>query len=308
MTRVLLLGATGRLGGAIATAFARHWPPGPAAHGAATLLAPSREMLALDAASPASSVARWFAEWAPDVVLNCIAISDVDRCEREPVLAQRVNAALPAALARASARAGTRLIHFSSDFVFDGALRRPYREDDAAHPLSVYGETKLEGEHAIADAACRHWVFRVSWLYGAPSRNLAADLLDPANAGRTFRLASDRWGVPNPVQLLADEVAACIVRDRTGASNGDPPPSGLYHLSCRGATTWHAFGLAFVREAVRAGRLAAGRAPRIEEIEEATLARPARRPPWSALDPGRYERCFGRTMPDWEAAIACSLC
>lgn len=305
---MLLLGASGRLGGAIARALARHWPPDPATHGAATLLAPSHATLALDPALPDSSVARWFAEWAPVVVVNCIAVSDVDRCEREPALAQRVNAALPAALARASARAGTRLVHFSSDFVFDGALRRPYREDDAARPLSVYGETKLEGERAIADAACRHWTFRVSWLYGAPTRNLAADLLDPANAGRSFRLATDRWGVPNPVQLLADEVAACIVRDRVGASSGDPPPSGLYHLSCHGATTWHAFGLAFVREAVRAGRLAAGRAPRIEEIEEATLARPARRPEFSALDPSRYERTFGRTLPTWEAAIATALC
>lgn len=304
---MLLLGARGRLGGAIANAIARPSRPTSAARRVVTLLAPSRATLALDPASPDSSVGRWFGEWAPDVVVNCIAVSDVDRCEREPALAQRVNAALPAALARAAARAGARLVHFSSDFVFDGALRRPYREDDAARPLSVYGETKLEGERAIADAACRHWTFRVSWLYGAPTRNLAADLLDPANAGRPFRLATDRWGVPNPVQLLADEVAACIVRDRVGASNGDPPPSGLYHLSCHGATTWYAFGLAFVREAVRAGRLAAGRAPRIEEIEEATLARPARRPPWSALDPGRYERCFGRTMPDWEAAIACSL-
>ncbi len=100
------------------------------------------------------------------------------------------------------------MIHFSTDFVFDGALRRPYREDDAPRPLSVYGESKLAGEREIADTACQHWIFRVSWLYGAPARNLAADLLDPSNAGRVIRLATDRFGVPNPVQLLAAEVTA----------------------------------------------------------------------------------------------------
>ena len=271
------------------------------------LVAPPRATLALDLAAPDAAVARWFGQWRPDVVVNCIALGDVDRCETEPALAQQVNTALPAALARASARSGVRLIHFSSDFVFDGALRRPYREDDAARPLSVYGHSKLAGERAIADAACRHWIFRVSWLYGAPRGNLAADLLDPASAGRVFRLATDRLGMPNPVQLLATEVAACIARDGQHAANGASPAAGLYHLSCHGATNWYAFGLAFVREAIRAGRLAADRAPRIEGIEEATLARPARRPAWSALDSTRYEQRFGRVMPDWEAAIALSL-
>lgn len=294
--RVLLLGARGRLGAAIAS---RARPV------AAELTTPSREALALDPNDPGSCVDRWFENWRPDTVVNCIALGDVDRCETDPALARQLNASLPAALARACARSGARLIHFSTDFVFDGALRRPYREDDAAHPLSVYGESKLAGERAIAEAACPHWVFRVSWLYGAASRNLAADLLDPANAGRAFRLATDRFGVPNPVQLLAAEVACCIARD--GAAGDPPPASGIYHLSCHGATTWHAFGLAFVREAIRAGRLAADRAPRIEGIEEASLGRPARRPAWSALDPSCYERSFERSLPTWEAAIALAL-
>ena len=176
---------------------------------------------------------------------------------------------------------------------------------DPPRPLSVYGESKLAGEREIADAACRHWIFRVSWLYGAPARNLSADLLDPANAGRVFKLATDRFGVPNPVQLLAAEVACCIARDRV---DSDPPPaSGVYHLSCHGATTWHAFGLALIREAIRIGRLAADRVPRIEEIEEAALGRAARRPAWSALDPSRYERSFERSLPSWEAAIPLAL-
>lgn len=294
--RVLVLGASGRLGGAIAASLRRRLR----GHAAT----PSREELALDPAAPSEAAARWIAHWRPDTVVNCIAIGDVDRCESEPALAHQVNAELPAAIGRACAHAGVRLIHFSTDFVFDGALRRPYREDDVARPLSEYGRSKLAGERAIADTGCAHWVFRISWLYGAPGGNLAADLLDPANAGRMFRLATDRVGVPNPVQLVAAEVAGFVARDRASVES---PPSGLYHLSCHGATTWHAFGLAFVREAIRAGRLAADRAPAIEGIAEASLGRPARRPEWSALDPSHYERRFGRRLPDWEDAIAMAL-
>ena len=296
LRRVLLLGARGRLGGAIATR---------AATVGGEWTTPPRATLALDANDPDRCVERWFENWRPDTVVNCIALGDVDLCEAEPALARQVNASLPAARARARARSGARLIHFSTDFVFDGALRRPYREDDAPRPLSVYGESKLAGEREIADTACRHWIFRVSWLYGAPARNLSADLLDPSNAGRVIRLATDRFGVPNPVQLLAAEVACCIARDRAGS---DPAPaSGVYHLSCHGATTWHAFGLAFVRAAIRAGRLATNRAPRIEGIEEASLGRAARRPAWSALDPSRYEQSFERRLPSWEAAIPLAL-
>ena len=294
--RVLVLGASGRLGGAIAASLLRRLR--------GHVATPSREELALDLAAPFEAAARWIAHWRPDTVVNCIAIGDVDRCESESALAYQVNAALPAAIGRACARAGARLVHFSTDFVFDGALRRPYREDDVARPLSEYGRSKLAGERAIVDTGCAQWVFRISWLYGAPGGNLAADLLDPANTGRVFRLATDRVGVPNPVQLVAAEVADFVARDRTSVES---PPSGLYHLSCHGATTWHAFGLAFVREAIRAGRLAPDRAPGIEGIVEASLGRPARRPEWSALDPSHYERVFGRRLPDWEDAIAMAL-
>lgn len=293
--RVLLLGASGRLGGALAKALT---------HAGFDVVAPSREALALDPLAPAAAVERQIARARPAFVVNGIAISDVDRCELEPALARSINTALPTALAHAAVDADARLVHFSSDFVFDGTLRRPYREDDAARPLSVYGHTKLDGERAIARAGCRHWIFRVSWLYGSAHRNLAADLLDPANAGRVFRLATDRVGVPNPVQLLAAEVAACLARERDAGRDMPAVRCGVYHLSCHGATTWHAFGHAFLRAATRAGRLHAGQAPRIEAVEESSLARTAPRPLWSALDPARYERCFGRKMPGWEEAIA----
>ncbi len=315
--RVLLLGASGRLGSAIVSRLAQAPRESPfvapagesptltsSANEPPALVAPARDALALDLAHTACSVSRWFETWTPDVVINGIAASDVDACERDPARAQALNTELPAALALAAHAAGARLIHFSTDFVFDGALRRPYREDDPTAPLSVYGASKLAGERAIAEAGCRYWIFRISWLYGAARGNLAADLLDPANAGKTLRLADDRSGTPNPVQWLAAEVACCLARDAVATSEQAAPPAGLYHLSCRGATTWHAFGQAFLREAVRAGRLAPDRLPRLVAFREADAARPARRPAWSALDPSRYEQCFGRPVPTWESAIA----
>ena len=303
--RVLLLGRRAAPG---ARPAGRRGPlPRPPAAGRGERPAPPRRELPLRPKAPAEAATHWFARWRPDVVVNCIALTDVDRCEREPALATQLNAALPAALARAAAVNGARLIHFSTDYVFDGALRRPYREDDAPNPLSVYGATKLDGDRAIADAGCRHWIFRISWLYGAPRRNVSAMLLERAGAGGTIRLANDRLGVPNPVQLVAREVADCIAREAAIAGLDALAPSGLYHLSARGATSWYDFGVAFVREAIRAGRLATAQAPHLEGFAETALARPAKRPLYSALDPSRYEQVFGRTMPGWEQAIALAL-
>ncbi len=324
--RVLLLGASGRLGAAIAQALP--------ARGPIDLVAPTRGELAFEPAAPGRgstaaldhAVGRWLSRWQPDLMINCIAMSDVDRCEREPEAAGWLNAALPGALGR-GAQPDIRLIHFSTDFVFGeapdgpfdtpfdaprdasprdsptGAARRPYRESDPARPLSVYGSSKLAGERAVAESGCRHWTFRVSWLYGSPSGNLAARLLDPASAGQTIRLASNRIGVPNPVRLLANEIAACAT-SRGEQHAASEPPSGVYHLACHGFTSWYEFGVEFVRQAIAAGRIAAERRPRLEAFDEATLRRPAPRPNWSPLDSALYERTFDRTMPHWRDAIA----
>lgn len=308
--RVLLLGAGGRLGTAVAATLTSG-PPGFLPPIRVAL--PSRSELALDPRRPNEAAAHWFERWQPALVVNCIAESDVDRCERDPVHARQLNTALPAALAREARRKGARLIHFSSDFVFDGKQRRPYREDDPAEPICAYGASKLEGERAVAAEAPAHWIFRVSWLYGAASANLASDLLAARNARRLIRLADDRFGVPNPVQLLAAEIGACAARAApfppapNEITTGDAPASGVYHLSCHGVTTWYEFGAAFVEDAIRCGLLRAADAPRLEAIAEGTLQRPARRPAWSALDPGHYERSFGRTMPHWRTAIPFAL-
>lgn len=295
----MLLGATGRLGSAISSAVESIAKRATAID----LLTPSRRALGLDDAKPLAAAERWLETWKPDVVVNCIAMSDVDLCEREPLAAMRMNADLPGALARAAGHRSAHLIHFSTDFVFDGRLRRPYREDDPAVPLSVYGESKLSGEKAIASENASHWIFRISWLYGGGERNIAATLLDPANAGRKLALAADRIGVPNPVQLLAAEIVHAIAL----VESPRPPASGAYHLSCHGHTTWHEFGREFVAQAIGAGLIAAESALRIEAMNEEAANRPAKRPGWSVLDPSRYESAFERLLPDWRAAIALAL-
>jgi len=347
--RVLLLGANGRLGQAIADALQMRpvasgsstSPDGaadpidladpidpadpigstdPASPnepddriGATTLLTPTRAELNVEAgpglahgADRQHDLLRQCRRWlepsdgaGPDVVINCIAMSDVDRCEQDEAAAMRINAELPAALARAARERQVRLIHFSTDFVFDGTLRRPLVETDPAAPLSAYGKSKLAGEQAIAAENGSHWIFRVSWLYGSTRHNLAATLLDPARAGQLVRLADNRIGVPNPVQLIAREV--CHALHSTDA------PDGLYHLSCHGRTSWYEFGREFVTRAIAAGRLAPARAPRIVAMDENAARRPARRPPWSVLDPTHYERTFGRKLPSWRDAIAFAL-
>lgn len=347
--RVLLLGASGRLGQAIADAlqtrpvesgfstgpdgsadpidladptdpadpFSSTDPASPNKPddriGAITLLTPTRAELNVDTglrlahrAGRQHDLLRQCRRWlepcdgaGPDVVINCIAMSDVDRCEQNEAAAMRINAELPAALARAARERQVHLIHFSTDFVFDGALRRPLVETDPAAPLSAYGKSKLAGEQAIAAESGSHWIFRVSWLYGSPRHNLAATLLDPARAGQLVRLADNRIGVPNPVQLIAREVCHALHSTDT--------PDGLYHLSCHGRTSWYEFGREFVTQAIATGRLTPARAPRIVAMDENAARRPARRPPWSVLDPTHYERTFGRKLPSWRDAIAFAL-
>lgn len=294
--RILLLGSSGRLGTALKEAFGGH-PARRTDPLRVHPFAPTRGGLALDPARPLEAVRRWFDEWKPQIVVNCIAMSDVDLCENETRAARALNADLPGALAREARGRNAQLIHFSTDFVFDGALRRPYREDDPANPLSVYGSTKLAGETAIESEGGNYWIFRVSWLHGGRHRNLAASLLDPSNAGRVFSLADDRIGVPNPVAWVAREV--------NGAIHATPAAApGVYHLSCRGATTWYGFGREFVGQAIAAGRIAATNAPRLQPVHERAGGRPARRPEWSALDSTRYEYAFGRVVPAWRDAIA----
>ncbi|WP_240099588.1 dTDP-4-dehydrorhamnose reductase [Thermomonas flagellata] len=229
----------------------------------------------------------------PDVVVNAAAYTAVDRAESEPALAFQVNAETPAAVAAACARHGACLLHYSTDYVFDGLASRPYREDDPTAPTGVYGASKLAGERAIAASGAHHLILRTAWVYAAHGHNFVRTMLRLADAREELRVVADQVGCPTSAAWIAQATAQVL--------QARPAESGLWHLACAGQTSWHGFASAIVAEAHARGLLA--RAPRVVAIPSADYPTPARRPPWSVLDTGRLQRSFGIQPPDWRVAL-----
>jgi dTDP-4-dehydrorhamnose reductase len=231
----------------------------------------------------------------PDVIANAAAYTDVDRAESEPERVRRVNADGPAFLAAEAKRLDAWLIQYSSDFVFDGSGVRPWREDDAPGPLSVYGESKWQGEQAVRGSGCRHVILRTQWIYSARRKNFVRTILRLAAQRDRLEVVDTQTGAPTGAELVAD-VTAHVVR-----SLAAEPVSATYHVAARGETTRHAYARFVVARARDAGwplRVAEdGIAP------VATDASPARRPQNSRLDVERLERTFGLRMPDWRAGV-----
>ena len=234
---------------------------------------------------------------APDVVVNAAAHTAVDQAEQDRDAAFRVNAEAPAVLARACAARGALLLHYSTDYVFDGNATRPYREDDPTAPLGVYGESKLAGEVAIRDSGARHAILRTAWVYAAHGRNFLRTMLRLAGERDALRVVADQVGAPTPASWIADATAAMLRRGIDGA--------GTWHVVADGETSWHGFASAIMREAVAAGLLA--RAPSVLPIGTADYPTPARRPAYSVLDTARLRRDFGLQPPGWEAGLRATL-
>ncbi len=234
---------------------------------------------------------------APDVVVNAAAHTAVDQAEQDRDAAFRVNAEAPAVLARACAARGALLLHYSTDYVFDGNATRPYREDDPTAPLGVYGESKLAGEVAIRDSGARHAILRTAWVYAAHGRNFLRTMLRLASERDELRVVADQVGAPTPASWIADATAAMLRRGIDDA--------GTWHVVADGETSWHGFASAIMREAVAAGLLA--RAPSVLPIGTADYPTPARRPAYSVLDTARLRRDFGLQPPGWEAGLRATL-
>jgi len=230
---------------------------------------------------------------APDVVVNAAACTAVDCAESEPEAAFRVNAEAPGVLAAACAARDALLVHYSTDYVFDGTATRPYREDDPVAPLGVYGESKLAGEQAILASGARHMIFRTSWVYADRGSNFMLTMLRLARERDELRVVADQVGTPTPARLIADTTATILGRPFTG--------SGLWHLTAQGETSWHGFAEAIVDRAHALGRI--GHRPRIVPIATADYPTPARRPACSRLDCSRLERDAGIRLPDWKDAL-----
>lgn len=254
----------------------------------------------LDLTDPAAVHAA-LASRRPKVVINAAAYTAVDRAETERDRAFAANAEAPAVLARACAQTGAALLHVSTDYVFNGENRRPWREDDATGPINVYGASKLAGEQAIQDALPRHLIVRTAWLFGAHGPNFVRTVLRLARERGALRIVSDQTGSPTWTGHLAEALITLARR----IVQGDSPTWGVYHYAGAPATSWHGFAEAIVREAVAQELLPA--AVPVAPIASADFPTPARRPAWSVLDGARMTATFGLAPPDWRIGLAQTL-
>ncbi len=230
---------------------------------------------------------------APDVVVNAAAHTAVDRAEDEPELAFAINAHAPAALAQACAATDALLVHYSTDYVFDGQGKRPYREDDPTAPLGVYGASKLAGEQAILASGCRHFIFRTAWVYGNHGANFMRTMLRVGAERDSLNVVADQVGTPTPATLIAEVTAQVLASGSAG--------SGIWHLTAAGQASWHGFAEAIFKLAHARGVLQ--RVPVVHPISTAQYHTRARRPAYSCLDTSALQAEYGLVLPDWRTAL-----
>lgn len=282
---IVLLGAQGQLGWELQRS-----------------LAPLGQLHALDRrsadlADPAQLV-RTVRALRPDVVVNAAAHTAVDQAESEPGLAHTINAAAPAALAQLAAELGAWLVHYSTDYVFDGSGTRAWQEGDATGPLNVYGRSKREGEQAIAASGCQHLIFRTSWVYAARGGNFAKTMLRLAQERERLTVIDDQHGAPTGADLIAD-VSAHALR----MALAQPALAGLYHLVAAGETSWHGYAQHAIAQARALRPERAWTVQDIAAVPSSAFATPARRPHNSRLDTRKLQQAFGLTLPPWQQGV-----
>lgn len=279
--RILVTGANGQVGGELA----RLLPP----HGAVL----ATERAALDLAQPDAIVAA-MRDYRPHLVINAGAYTAVDVAERERAAAFAVNSRAPEVLAEEAKRCGAVLVHYSTDYVFDGAARAPYDETSPTGPLNVYGQSKLEGEQAIAASGAAALVLRTSWVYGLTGKNFLRTIQRLAAERDEIRIVADQTGTPNWSRTLAQATVRLVALGLADLHER----SGLYHMSSPGSTTWHGFAQAIVGDAAT---------PRVTPIGTADYPTPARRPAYGVLGTARFADAFGFALPEWQDALAACL-
>ncbi len=286
---ILLLGGSGQLGWELQRTLA---PLGQ-------VVAPRRAILDL---ADADLIRATVAQVNPTVIVNAGAYTAVDAAERQEALAHAVNSMAPSVLANEARRLGIPLIHYSTDYVFDGLKGAPYTEDDTPYPVNVYGASKLAGERAVMASGCAHLVLRTGWLYGLRGHNFLLTILRLSASGDKLRVVSDQIGAPTWSRMVAEATGQMLVRF---ASNGrfEMPPSihGLYHLTAAGATSWHGFAHAILERHPAVHR---GSAERVQAISTAEYPVPAHRPGYSVLHNDRVRAVFGLSLPHWEEQLS----
>lgn len=234
----------------------------------------------------------------PTAIVNAAAYTAVDQAETDTARAHRVNAEAPAVLARAAADVGAWLVHYSTDYVFDGSGERPWREDDPTGPLNAYGRTKLAGEDAIRASGCRHLILRTQWVYGARGGNFARTILRLARERERLTVVDDQYGAPTGADLIADVTAHALRHVLTTGAGG-----GTYHLAAAGVTTWHGYATVLIDAARRRWPDAGLRVQAIDRVPSSAFPTPARRPHNARLDTTRLQQAFGLRLPAWEEGV-----
>lgn len=235
-------------------------------------------------------------ELRPDVIVNAAAYTAVDHAENEEDRALRVNGVAAGVLAEEALWTGAALVHYSTDYVFDGTKAEPYLEDDTPNPLSAYGRTKRAGELAIEAVGGRFLIFRTSWVYAPRGRNFMLTILRLARERDELRIINDQYGAPTAARVIADATAQILGRLRPASEW----PSGIYNLTCQGRTTW--FGFATEILALCQNQVATRR-PALHPISTEQYPLPARRPVNSVLDGSKLHATFGLTLPDWRTSL-----
>ncbi|WAH63701.1 dTDP-4-dehydrorhamnose reductase [Xanthomonas hortorum] len=230
----------------------------------------------------------------PSRVVNAAAYTAVDRAEQDRDSAMRANAISPGVIAAWCAARNVPLVHYSTDYVFDGQGSAPYLEDAQTSPLGVYGETKLAGEDAIRASGAQHLILRTAWVYAPHGANFLRTMLRVGAERDELRVVADQIGTPTPAALIAD-VTAQLLRQRK------PDTSGTWHLTAAGQTSWHGFAEAIFEEAVSSGLLS--RAPRVVPITTADYPTPAKRPAYSRLSIEKLQRDFDIVLPEWQLGL-----
>ncbi|WP_416401516.1 dTDP-4-dehydrorhamnose reductase [Alicycliphilus denitrificans] len=282
---ILLLGKNGQVGWELQRSLAVLGQVTALGHGEADFTQPQ-------------AVAQAVHALCPDVIVNAAAHTAVDKAESEPGRARLLNATTPGVLAEEAARLGAWLVHYSTDYVFDGSGDRPWTELDAPAPLSVYGATKLEGERLIQQSGCRHLILRTSWVYAARGGNFAKTMLRLAQERERLTVIDDQWGAPTGADLLADVTAHAIRHLQQRPQDG-----GLYHCVAGGETTWHSYAKYVVEHARQAQPAINIKATEIAPVPTSAFPTPARRPHNSRLDNARLQAAFGLRLPPWQQGV-----
>ncbi len=273
-------------------------------------LAPLGELVALDFDSTElcgnftdlDGLANTVCTVRPDVIVNAAAHTAVDKAESEPDLTRTINALAPKALAMAAASMGAWLVHYSTDYVFDGSGDKPWVETDPTCPLSVYGSNKQEGETLIAQHCPRHLIFRTSWVYAARGGNFARTMLRLAQERDKLTVINDQFGAPTGAELLAD-VTAHAIRQVIQGSLASDTLAGIYHLVASGTTTWYDYAKHVLAQAQQANSAITIKATQIDPVATSAFPTPARRPLNSRLNTDKLQQTFGLTLPAWQTGV-----